>query len=85
MAQAAKPPPKTGDDLIDQDAMATRRQKVIRLHGIMSDDWHVGALNDSLLSRLEARRACLYADGGERFPRATWWEPWTGIGAMTSG
>ena len=67
VAQAVKPPAKTGDDLIDQDAMAKHRQKVIIVHGIMSDDTHVGALYDCLLSRLEARRACLYTDGGERF------------------
>ena len=67
VAQAVKPPAKTGDDLIDQDAMAKHRQKVIIVHGVMSDDAHVGALYDCLLSRLEARRACLCTDGGERF------------------
>jgi hypothetical protein len=43
VAHAVKPSPKIGDELIGQDAMATRHQEVTILHGIMSDVWHVRA------------------------------------------
>jgi hypothetical protein len=82
MAHAVKPSPKIGDELIDQDAMATRRQKVTILHGIMSDVWHVRALYDCFLSRMEARHTCSYADDGERFPTARRCQTGAGIGIV---